>query len=103
MPISIPIRSIISMLSLPIAPAILDERSSLELCEGDPKLFLGIHHDGTVPGDGLADRLARDEQKPHTSNRATTSFTLVGHSADFTPLVPQRASSGGGEVRTLPE
>ena len=89
------------MLSLPIAPAILDERSSLELCEGDPKLFLGIHHDGTVPGDGLADRLARDEQKPHTSNRATTSFTLVGHSADFTPSVVQLAFWGGRHLHVL--
>jgi len=29
------------------------------------------------------------EEDTHT-NRATTSFTLVGHSADFTPLVPPR-------------
>jgi hypothetical protein len=50
---------------LHIAPAILDERSSLELFEGDSKLFLGVHHDGTVPGDGLADRFSRDEQEPH--------------------------------------
>src|SRR5439155_14075969 len=59
------VRSIISMLLRPIAPAILDERASLELFEGDTKLFLGVHHDGTVPGDGLADRLARDQKKPH--------------------------------------
>src|SRR5439155_17587240 len=60
------VRSIISMLLRPIAPAILDERASIELFEGDTQLFLGVHHDGTVPGDGLADRLAGDEQKPHT-------------------------------------
>src|SRR5215216_3937278 len=50
---------------LPIAPAILDERFALELLEGDSQLFLGVHHDGTVPGNGLADRLSRDEQEPH--------------------------------------
>src|SRR6266705_337905 len=90
MPISIPIRSIISMLSLPIAPAILDERSSLELCEGDPKLFLGIHHDGTVPGDGLADRLARDEQKPHTFRLGGDS-DLVAVTEEHQVTVPDQA------------
>src|SRR5215813_4416549 len=58
-------RSIESMARLLIAPAIFDERASLELFEGDTQLFLGVHHDGTVPGDGLADWLARDEKKPH--------------------------------------
>jgi hypothetical protein len=36
-----------------------------------------------------------------TANRATTSFTLVGHSADFTLSVPQLASSGDAHRRFL--
>src|SRR5262249_894775 len=36
-----------------------------------------------------------------TANRATTSFTLVGHSADFTLSVFPLASSGGRNLTTL--
>jgi hypothetical protein len=35
------------------------------------------------------------------ANRATTSFTLVGHSADFTPSVVQLAFWGGRPLQVL--
>src|SRR5437016_11270171 len=38
---------------------------------------------------------------PHRPNRATTSFTLVGHSADFTPSVVQLAFWGGRHLQVL--
>src|SRR5262249_9768309 len=42
---------------------LLDERAVVQLGEGLPQLGLGIHHDRTVPGDRLLDRLARDQEK----------------------------------------
>jgi len=37
----------------------------LVLLKGDPQFFLGVHDDGSVPGDGFADGLARDEEDAH--------------------------------------
>ena len=42
---------------------VLDERPFLELLKGNAELFLGIHDNGAVPGDRLADRLSRYEKK----------------------------------------
>jgi len=41
--------------------AMLDERSLLQLLERGAQLFLGVHHDRTVPGDGLPYRSAGDQ------------------------------------------
>jgi len=43
--------------------SVLDERPVLVLFEGDPQLLLGVHDDGTIPSDGLADGLAGNEQE----------------------------------------
>ncbi len=43
---------------------VLDEGALFVLLEGDPQLFLRIHHDRTVPGDRLPDRLPGYEEKP---------------------------------------
>ena len=40
-------------------------------------------------------------QRGRMSNRATTSFTLVGHSADFTPTVVQLAFWGDRPLKGL--
>ncbi len=37
---------------------VFEERPVLELAEGFAKLFLGVHDDGAIPGDGLFQRLA---------------------------------------------
>src|SRR5262249_9648429 len=42
---------------------ILDEVAALELLERDAQLFLRVHDDRPLPGDGLADRLPRDEDE----------------------------------------
>ena len=44
---------------------LFDERTSIELIEGELKLRTGVHHDRTVPGDRFFDRFARDQQEPH--------------------------------------
>src|SRR5690348_18345699 len=43
--------------------AFLEESSHFQLVEGLPKLLLRVHHNGTVPGDGLFQRLAGNEQE----------------------------------------
>ena len=48
----------------------------------------------------LGDGLLVDFGYPQ-ANRATTSFTLVGHSADFTPSAVQVASWGGRNLQAL--
>src|SRR2546429_4939298 len=40
------------------ASAVLDEGAVAQLADGGLKLGLGVHHDGTIPGDRLLDRLA---------------------------------------------
>jgi hypothetical protein len=75
---------------LPITPAILDERALLDLLEGDSKLFLGVHYDGTVPGDGLADRLSRDEKEPHAF-RLGSDGDLVAVAEEHQVTVPDQA------------
>ena len=42
---------------------VLDERAFLVLAEGGADLLFGVHHDRSVPGDRLAQRLAGDEQE----------------------------------------
>ena len=39
---------------------VLQKRPVLNLGEGLPQLFLGVHHDRPVPGDRLLERLAGD-------------------------------------------
>src|SRR5215471_20763040 len=47
----------------PAASAVLDEGAVAQLGDGLLQLGLGVHHDRPVPGDGLLDRLARDQQE----------------------------------------
>src|SRR2546423_6878190 len=43
--------------------ALLDERAAAQLAERLRELFLRVHDNGSVPRNGLPDRLARDEQE----------------------------------------
>src|SRR5262245_60188625 len=43
----------------------LDERAAAELVVGLLQLFLRVHDDRPIPGDGLLERLARHEQETH--------------------------------------
>src|SRR5712692_9223360 len=47
------------LLTLPL----LEERAFLEFSECLSQLLLRIHHDGTVPRDGLFERLSRDQKE----------------------------------------
>src|SRR5262245_43285787 len=55
----------------------------------------------TFTPSGSVSKVEMDCDCCHTANRATTSFTLVGHSADFTLSVFPLASSGGRNLTTL--
>ena len=50
---------ILPLIRLPV----LDEGPVLVLLKGDPQLLLGVHDDGAVPGDRLADGLAGNKQE----------------------------------------
>src|SRR5918911_5058924 len=76
-----------------LAAAILAKRAARELLEGDAQLVLGVHHDGTVPGDGLAERLARDAQQPHAL-RLGRDGDLVAVTKDHQVTVPDQAVAG---------
>ena len=42
---------------------LLQKRPFFQLVESLAQLLLGVHHDGAVPGHGLLERLAGDEQE----------------------------------------
>ena len=43
---------------------LFDKLAAIIFLEGNLQLFLGIHDDGTVPGDRLVQRLAGNKQEP---------------------------------------
>jgi len=49
----------------------------------------------------LAECDLENDKMMYPANRATTSFTLAGHSADFTPSVVQLASWGDRNLKIL--
>ena len=53
----------------------------MELAEGLLELVLGVHDDGAVPGDGLLEGLAGDEEK--------ADAVLAGLDADFVAAIKE--------------
>jgi hypothetical protein len=45
---------------------VLDERPVAQLADRGLQFGLGVHHDRSVPGDGLLERAARAQQAPDT-------------------------------------
>jgi len=43
---------------------VFGEGAALVFLKGDLQFFFGVHDDGSVPGNGFADGLARDEEDP---------------------------------------
>lgn len=55
------------------SPPVFDEISLTVLFEGDAQLIMGVHHDGTLPGNGFTDGFAGYEQK------AQSMLLCIGH------------------------
>ncbi len=67
----------------------LGEGPALVLFKCDLQLLLGIHDDGTVPGDGLADWLARNMRKLTLFSSRLTETSSPPHGTPATARNPQ--------------
>ena len=69
--------------------AALDEGPISKLANGLLQLGLRVHHDGSIPGDGLPKRFPRDEQKPDSL------FASLNRDLIATVEENERAIAGG--------
>src|SRR4030095_4851414 len=74
-----------------LSGALLDERAAVELVECPLKFCSRVHHNRTIPGDRLFDRLAGDEQEPD-------SF-ITGLHRDLVTAVEEGQGPGPDAVR----
>ncbi len=76
---------------------VVQERPAFQLFEGLTQLLLRVHDDGAVPGHGLLERLARDQQE--------ADAVFAGLDRDFVAAIEedQRAVIGLGGRRVRPQ